>query len=225
MNEKEAKEYNNVFRFVLTQGDVLLCEKMFDADKFNPFTRYSIDIRDILPSSIIRLQKILSRRSYDVIAEVGRLDVTDSESECYEYDLYGYYQKMINTYPRQWRNEMRYNPQAIVQQIEHRKSNSMIVGKTIRGVPCKIGLYINENPIVEREFFVNGFNPVARQSLDLTYVVVDIVDIIEAKIKKNDIKNMWDDYDLINYKGLSINQIRELHPAKRADMLRRLRRN
>ena len=213
MNEKEN---NNVFRFVLTQGDVLLCEKMFNADKFNPFTRYSIDIRDILPRSIIRLQKILSRRSYNVIAEVGRLDITNSESEYYEYDLYGYYQKMINTYPRQWRNEMRYNPQPIVQQIEN---------KTIRGVPCKIGLYINENPIVEREFFVNGFNPVARQSLDLTYVVIDIVDTIEAKIKRNDKKNMWDDYDLINYKGLSINQIRELHPAKRADMLRRLRRN
>ena len=213
MNEKEN---NNVFRFVLTQGDVLLCEKMFNADKFNPFTRYSIDIRDILPRSIIRLQKILSRRSYNVIAEVGRLDITNSESEYHKYDLYGYYQKMINTYPRQWRNEMRYNPQPIVQQIEN---------KTIRGVACKIGLYINENPIVEREFFVNGFNPVARQSLDLTYVVIDIVDTIEAKIKRNDKKNMWDDYDLINYKGLSINQIRELHPAKRADMLRRLRRN
>jgi len=220
MNEKE---HSNVFRFSLTQGDVLLCEAMFDADKFNPFTRYSIDVRDILPKAITRLQKTLSKRSYDVVAEVGRVDVSrvdtldeEVESEMNEYDLYAYHQKMINTYPREWRNEMRYNPQSVVQQIEH---------KTIRGVPCKIGLYINENPIVEREFYVDGFNPVVRQSLDIMYVVTDITETIEAKIKKNDIRNMWDDYDLINYRGLSINQIRELHPAKRAEMLRRLRRN
>jgi len=218
MNEKE---HNNVFRFSLTQGDVLLCETMFDADKFNPFTRYSIDIRDILPRSITRIQKTLSRRSYDVVAEVGRVDVSgvdtlDEDVEMHEYDLYGYHQKMINLYPKEWRNRMRYNPQSVVQHIEH---------KTIRGVPCKIGLYINENPIVEREFYVDGFNPVARQSVDIVYVITDIAEIIEAKIKKNDIRNMWDDYDLINYRGLSINQIRELHPAKRAEMLRRLRRN
>jgi hypothetical protein len=222
MDEKETV-HNNVFRFALYQDDVLLCETIFDADKFNPFTRYSIDIRDILPKAITRLQKTLSKRSYDVIIEVGKVNVSrvdtldeEEELEMHEYDLYGYHQKMINSYPKEWRNEMRYNPQSVVQQIEQ---------KTIRGVPCKIGLYINENPIVEREFFVDGFNPVVRQSLDIMYVVTDITDIIKNKIKRNDIKNMWDDYDLINYRGLSINQIRELHPAKRAEMLRRLRRN
>lgn len=218
MNEKES---SNVFRFSLHQGEVLLCESMFDADKFNPFTRYSIDVRDILPRSITRIQKTLSRRSYDVVADVGRADVSRGDTlepvlEEQSYDLFGYRQGMINSYPKRYRNEMRYNPQSIVQEIGE---------KTIRGVPCKIGLYINENPIVEREFFVDGFNPVALVSLDIMYVVTDIAEIIEAKIKKNDIRNMWDDYDLINYRGLSINQIRELHPAKRAEMLRRLRRN
>ena len=111
---------------------------------------------------------------------------------------------------------MRYNPQSVIQQIEN---------KTIRGVPCKIGFYINENPIVEREFYVDGFNPVALVSLDILHVVTDITTTIEEKIKRDDIANMWDDYDLINYRGLSINQIRELHPAKRAEMLRRMRRN
>ena len=131
MNEKE---YSNVFRFSLYQGEVLLGEKLFDADKFNPFTRYSIDIRDILPRAISRLQKTLSRRSYDVIAEVGRVDVSgvDTLEPVWEeqiYDLYGYQQEMINSYPKQWRNGMRYNPQAVVQHIGE---------KTIRGVPCKM---------------------------------------------------------------------------------------
>ncbi len=222
MNEKE---YNNVFKFSVYQGniinnefqkEVLLCEKMFDADKFNPFTRYSIDIRDILPKAITRLQKTLSKRSYDVFADTGRIDTNDIDSENQGYDLYEYYQKMISLYPIEWRNEVRYNPQSITQQIEQ---------KTIRGVPCKMGFYINDNPIVEREFFVDGFNPVAKFSIDIVDVVTNIADLIFEKIKKSDKKNMWDDYDLINYKGLTINQIRELLPYKREELLRRLRRN
>lgn len=213
MNEKEKeKEFVNVFRFALYQGDVLLCEKMFDADEFNPFTRYSIDIRDILPRSITKLQKTLSRRSYDVIAEAGK---EDGSGEEVTYNLLQYHQKMINLYPREWRNQMRYNPSVIVQHIEE---------KTIRGVECKMGLYINDNPIVERLFYVDGFNPVARQSLDIMYAVTDIADTIKNKIKRSDIKNMWDDYDLINYRGMTINQIRELPIGKREYILRGLRR-
>ena len=45
------------------------------------------------------------------------------------------------------------------------------------------------------------------------------------KIKKIDIKNMWDDYDLINCMGLSIGQIRELPHYKREDLLRKLSKN
>ena len=198
------KEYSNVFRFSLYQGNVLLGEKTFDADQFNPFTRYSIDIRDILPKAITTLQKTLSKRNYE----------TQINEDL--FDAYRYYQKMVSLYPQEWRREMYYNPQPIVQQIEE---------KTIRGVECKIGFYINNKPIVERIFYVDGFNPVARWSVDLTDVVVMITNTIFEKIKKSDIKNMWDDYDLINIKGLSINQIREFSPAKREEILRKLKQN
>lgn len=123
---------------------------------------------------------------------------------------------MINSYRQEYRSEMRYNPVSIVQQIEE---------KVIRGVECKIGFYINNKPIVERLFYVDGFNPVARWSFDLIYVLGEVTDTIFNQIKKNDIKNMWDDYDLINIRGLSINQIRELSPSSRYEMLRKLRRN
>ena len=199
MNEKE---FSNVFRFSLHQGNVLLGEKVFNADVFNPFTRYSIDIRELLPRAITTLQKALSKRNYET-------QITDEL-----FDMYRYNQKMINLYPQEWRKEMYYNPQPIVQQIEE---------KTIKGVECKIGFYINDKPIVERIFYVDGFNPVARWSVDLTDTIVMIADTIFNHIKKNDIKNMCDDYDLINQKGLSINQIREFSPAKREEMLRRLR--
>jgi hypothetical protein len=123
---------------------------------------------------------------------------------------------MISAYPQEWRNDMRYNPQPIVQQIEE---------KVIRGVECKIGFYINDKTIVERLFYVDGFNSVARWSVDLTDVVVEIANTIFHQIKRSDINNMWDDYDLINVRGLSINQIRELSPTKREEMLRKLRRS
>jgi hypothetical protein len=200
------KEYSNTFRFTLTQGNVLLCEKIFNADKFNPFTRYSIDIRDILPRAITKLQKVLSKKNYDVIFDCG--------NNVY-YDLYHYTRNLIDSYPQRYRNDMRYAPQAIVQQIEE---------KTIRGVECKIGFYINENPIVERTFYVDGFNPVARWSIDVVTAVIEISNEIRCKILKSDEKNMWDDYDLINTKGMSINQIRELSTGKREELLRKIRR-
>jgi hypothetical protein len=203
MNEKE---YSNTFRFALMQGNVLLCEKIFDADKFNPFTRYSIDIRDILPRAITKLQKVLSRKKYDIFWDCG-------SNTC--YDLYHFNQDILESYPPQIKNDLRYNPQTIVQQIEE---------KTIRGVECKIGFYINENPIVERLFYVDGFNPVARYSTDVVDAVSEITHDIFAKIKGNDIKNMWDDYDLINVRGMSINQIRELSTGKREELLRKMRR-
>jgi hypothetical protein len=210
MNEKDS----NTFKFVLTQGQVLLCEKMIDANQFNPITRYSINIRDILPKAITKLQKALSRKNYDVICEVGRKDVTVLDSENYDYDLYEYYSNLVESYPRQYRDNMYYNPQPITQQIEER---------TIKGVECKIGFYINEKPIVERQFYVDGFNPMARWSTELTEAVVDITDAIFYQIKRDDVKNMWDDYDLINIKGFSISQIREFPIGKRLDILRSMR--
>ena len=199
------KNYNNTFKFALYQEDILFCEKVFNADLFNPFTRYSIDIRELLPKSITRLQKILSRKRYET-----------SYVDHPEYDFFRYNQRILNSYPQSIKSDLKYHPEIIVHEIGD---------KTIRGVECKIGFYINENPIVERLFYVDGFNPVARWSVDVTEAVVEIGDSIFNLIKKRDIRNMWDDYDLINIRGLSINQIRELSPAKRSEQLRRLRRN
>ena len=209
------KEYSNEFKFSLHQENVLLCEKIFDADQFNPFTRYSIDIREILPRAITKLQKTLCKRNYLTKAEVGRVDVNSEESTQIAYDLYGYVLDMIDLYPREWRDGMYYDPEPIIQQIEE---------KTIRGVECKIGFYINDKTIVERVFYVDGFNPTARWSIDIVDTVDEIADTIFNQIKRSDVRNMWDDYDMINVMGLTINQIREFNLPKREEMLRKLRR-
>jgi len=198
-------EKNNEFKFSLYQEDLLLCEKIFDADQFNPFTRYSVNIRSILPTSIIMLQKILSKKKCDTIIEVGN---------DFYYDVYSYYKSQLNYLPKETKKYYEYNPQVIEQQIE---------GRTIRGVECKIGLYINDKPIVERNFYVDNFNPVARWSADLLYGVIEIANNIYDKIKYKDVKNMWDDYALINEKRFSINQIRDFSPMKREEMLRTIR--
>lgn len=210
------KDYSNMFRFSLKQGDNILCETMFDADKFNPFTRYSIDVRDILPRIITTLQKTLSKKVYDVEIDVG----FDINNEIVSYDLYDYYQKDIQSFPKGWQWELYYKPKPKKFNVKYFNES-----KTIKGVPCKMGFYINNNPIVEREFFVDGFNPVSKQSVDILDVVSTITETIERRIYLNDIKNMWDDYDLINLMGLSINQIRELHPISRVNLLRKLKRD
>lgn len=192
----------NQFKLSLYQGDILLAERMFNADQFNPFTRYSIDIRDILPRAISKMQRMLSKRSY-----VTRVDEN--------LDLYQYAQRLINSYPIKYKSSLRYSPKSIVYHIEN---------KTIRGVECKVVLYINDKTIVERVFYVDGFNPVARWSVDVVDVVNEITDTIEAKILRTDIKNTWDDYDLINVVGMNVSQIRELPLYKRRSILSRIHR-
>lgn len=198
-------ENNNLFKFSLCQEDVILCEKIFDADLYNPFTRYSIDIRDLLPQAITKFQRVLSKKQYDVSVEVG---------SNVEYELFEHYKK--SAYDKKVGEFFKYNPEIKEYSIDD---------KVIKGVECKLGLYINENPIVERIFYVDGFNPVSRFSVDVTYEVFEMVERIKESIKRSDINNMWDDYDMINKRGLSINQIRELSPYKRAEILRRLKNN
>lgn len=177
-------ENNNKFRLSLHQENVLLCETYFDAEIFNPYTRRSIDVRSILPDAIRNLQKVLSKREYDVIYERGLSG--GSNPRQLRYNLYSSYINVLNSFPKEYYDELKYNPQPVTQQFED---------KIIKGVECKLGLYINDNPIVERLFYVNGFNPVSRWSLDLTYSVLDISNLIYEKIKKSDIANMWYEYD------------------------------
>jgi hypothetical protein len=152
------KETSNTFKFSLMQEGNLFCEKIFDADLYSPYTRYSVDIRDVLPKIISGLQVALSRKDYSTVLDVG---------EGKSYDL-GEYSEPPYTYDK-------YEPKFNVIEIGER---------TIKGVEFKIGLYINENPIVERVFYVDGFNPDSKNSTDILYEVINISDMIEEIIKK-----------------------------------------
>ena len=208
------KVYENVFRFSLYQGNNVICEKVFTADKFNPVSRYSVDIREIIPSIVTRLQRTLSQKFYET---TFYHDKRDDDGLLYSeilYDFIGYKQNLINQMKAKY-------PETVFEKIPQ-SVKQVISDKIIEGVECKFGLYINDNPIVERLFYVNGYNPIAKSSIDLVYVIEDICDKIFEYLKKIDVKHMWDDYDLINKYSMSIYQIRELPKNKREDLIRKM---
>lgn len=201
------KSHENTFKFGVYQGNSPMVERVFSADVFNPVVRYSVDIRDMIPSIISKLQKTLSRRHLDFIYESGKNVIGQDET----YDLLSMYKGILDGKVPGYVNKLT-RPPVVTQTINK---------KTITGVECKFGLYINGNPIVERNFYVDNYNPGVRFSLDIVDTVNDITEEIFTKLKASDVKHMWNDYELINIYGIYIHQIRDLSKDLRAKMLMR----
>lgn len=186
----EQKQHENFFKFSLYQESNVLVERIFSADVYSQMSRYSVNIRELIPSIIQRLQKQMSKRNPDYILNYGDK----------EYNLIKEYEDLASFY------RVRFNKLARPQSV-----TQVINGKTIKGVECKFCLYMNNNLIVERVFYVDGYNPYVRFSSDIVTTVNDIVDDIKHKIKLNDDNNIWDDFDIINKYGFPhINNVREL---------------
>jgi len=216
MEKSESTE--NYFKFGIYLGREIVSEKIFSADSFNPVVRYSVDIRPMIPSIIQRLQKVFSKRNLNYIW-------SGNELEGYQYDLLKEY-KRVTKY---------LNPREKNKLTRPVSSRENINGKIIRGVKMKFGLYINNNPIVERNFYVENYNPTVRFSTDLleivqgTHIISDdhrtdrgIVGDIYDYLKGKDVSHMWEDYDIINTYGVAIHQIRELNSNERAEMLNKI---
>lgn len=194
------KSHENNFKFGVYQGKSVIVEREFSADYFNPVVRYSVDVRDMIPSIISRLQKTLSKRNLDFV-----YDLADGG----EINLLSSYKDELRKYNKFIDNKLE-KPDVVTQNIN---------GKVIRGVECKFGLYINNNPIVERNFYVDKFNPASRFSIDIIDIVNSICEEIFEYLKEEDVKHMWNDYDLINIYGLYIHQIRELKSYERKKLI------
>lgn len=204
MNEKS---HENTFKFGVYVNNNTIVERIFSADVFNPVIRYSVDIRDMIPTIILKLQKILSKRNLEYKYERGKLKNGD---EKYTYDLIDLYKNTLDGKVEGYVNKLSKPP------INTYTKNK----KTIGGVECKFGLYINDNPIVERNFYVDNYNPASRFSLDIVDIVNDIVEDINFTLKTNDVVHMWEDYDLIKTYGIYIHQIRELNKEQRKKMIK-----
>ena len=193
----EGIDLNKTFRFVLKQNDVLLYEKMFDANKVSSYTRNSVDIRELIPDIIYKIQKLLTKNKYQT-RYLFKDDIV--------YDFYDYNSVEIDKYQEQYREGMVYDPQNKTKKID---------GKEYYGVEFLFGLYINKNPIIERFFYLTEYNKLVRWSNDLVVEMNAIVNDIFDYIVKKDVNNIWDDYDIIKKTNMTIYQVRELSESKR----------
>lgn len=193
----EELDFNKDFRFVLQQNDVTLYERIFDANVISPITRNYIDIRRDLYDIIKDVQELLSEDLFE----------TDFVFEEDSYNFLKEYKKELRKYPKNIQKELIYNPEISVKEIDD--------GRVLRGVNCRFGLYINENLIVERYFYVENFNPECRWSLSLIDGMNKITERIYDSIINKDKKNIWDDYNIINRTGMTISQVRELSQRDR----------
>jgi hypothetical protein len=196
-----SKEHENLFKFGLYQGDDPILERLFSADVYNPVIRYSVDIRDMLNDFMKRFDNIFNRRKLN-------FKVNDYSSIGFYKDIssFSYYKKGTD-------NKL---------SLPEIDSITLDSGKVIRGIPCKIGLYINNKTIVERQFFVYNYNPEARFSFDLKNEFEVIVGEITDYLRTKDINHMWEDYNLINKFGLNIQQIRKMNLDTRKKYVKRL---
>ena len=207
----EVKKQENNFKFGLYLRGEKIFEKVFSADIYNPVVRYSVDIRDRIPTIIESIQKVLQSRelTFDASFFNEKGGVVK-----FGYNTKNYYRhicKINRMHPIKLFVPMNYSKDKDGQQKQKFQS---------KGTEFKFGVYINTNPIVERNFYVDNYNPDARFSNELPEVLNEIVDYLTSYLKKSDVNHMWNDYDLITTYELNIQQVRELSKDRREEFLR-----
>jgi hypothetical protein len=213
----DDRKVENNFKFGVYLGREKIYEKIFSADLYNPVVRYSVDIRDRIPSIISNLQASLSMPSKDLSFELAlRKDHTIVDfSDLPNANAKNYYKHICKI------NRM--HPIKLFVPTQNKIDASSPKAKYQgRGTEFKFGVYINANPIVERNFYVENYNPESRFSNEFYDLLNDIVDYLQAYLKKSDHNHMWNDYDLIAVYGFnSIQPVRELSKERREELLNR----
>lgn len=202
---EERKQQNN-FKFGLFLRNEKVAERIFSADLYNPVVRYSVNIREMIPKIIGSLQTTLQSKTEDLtfVDQFGYNSLAFYKELCEVNDLDYFKLKVPTAYQRP------------------NFSNGVKPHMQRNGTEFKFGLYINTNTIVERNFYVDNYNPTARFSNELTSIVNTIVDNLTDHLKGGDLNHMWDDYKIINTYSLNIQQVRELSKERRDEFLKRV---
>jgi len=189
---EEKQNFTNLFKFGIYIGNDIISERVFSGDVYNQVTMYQIDVRSIINSIQRRVQNLLSSNNLTY--------------DMYNYSLLKYYKNNTN-----------------ISKLNIPESKTIeINGKTFSGTEIKIGFYLNDNTILERYIYLNKYNPTSRFSSEVYTTVLDIVEDLKDKIKSDDVKHMWEDYNIINKFNLHITQVRELSKEERRNLLNRL---
>lgn len=206
----ENKEnFCNLFKFGIYLGNEPISERVFLGDDFNQVTMYQIDIRRIIGSIQRKVQTVLS--------------TTNLTYNVNGYNTLEYFKKMNKDYRYSTLESPEEKTITVNKKVYNKEDNkSIIEEKVYKGVEVKIGFYLNDKTIFERNVYVNRFNPKSRFSNEMYEVVYEIVDEIRNKIKNDDNNQMWEDFDLINNYNLHISQVRELSKEERSKLLYRI---
>lgn len=170
------------YRFVLYLNGQPISQTEFPAHTYNQNVRYFVNIKELAPDFIKSLQNVLSLKDKDLNLKLEN------------YNFIKEYNKVLSI-----------NKKLISLSPELNKINRLSEGTYLDGryvneqEQFKFVLYLNENHIIERNFFVKNFNPKSRFSIDLIETIIEIIDDIKNHIKKQDSQYMW----VNNYKPYS----------------------
>lgn len=176
-----SSENEKNLSFVLSKGDKIICERIVTDLPIST----NANLRDVLPIVTRDIVSVLSAKEYDTRVKSGGKVI---------YDLEKYHKKMINLYPKKIRDILLENEALIL--TEHnipRGDGTIVEYKDV--VECKFGVYICGSPIVERMLYINRFNPLCNQTLEVVEVFNTCVELMKKQIKMGEMNAMWYAYD------------------------------
>lgn len=192
------------YRFALFLNNEVIAERIFPADVYNQFVRYSINIRELASDMIKGFQNVLQ---------------TQDNKLTFEYDNYDLLDHYINTN----HNHLSSKDSKIVRQsVGKLGEDGFYINPDEQ---FKFILFLNDNHVIERNFFVKRYNPNSRYSVDLMYHFEHVVKDIQNFIKKKDVSVMWEELDLKTHCRLSMDEIRSLTKIDRENLLRKIYNN
>lgn len=180
------------FKFGVYVKGQVICESVFNADCYNPPVRHNINLRPLAPKIMSDFQYVL--RQPDRRLNFGAAFGISGQDALYNLTDYKY---------------------AALELPDLDKDNNT--------EDCfSFSLKINDKFIIERNFRVGKFNPLAIDSVDIVEMTRYWVEEIQKYILKLDKKMMWEEYELVNSYNLTYQEARALSTDKRESMLRRL---
>jgi hypothetical protein len=185
-----------------------IIERVFSADLYSPQVRNTIDIKNYYPTILKGINQLFNKQSFN--------------HKLNEYDLLGKYEDLLSQYGIDYSNSKLSRPNVHEIFIDDRANVGQKI--TISGVPIKIGLYLNDNPIIERIIYIRKYNPNVRFSTELYDFVADTVNDICEDIKTKDIAYQLNEQNNFYTKPTNTTpiQIGEFTKEKRTELLNRI---
>jgi hypothetical protein len=182
------------YRFVLYLNDEVITESGFPSDVYK--TRF-VNIRELAPELIKMLQQTLSLQN--VTTKING------------YDLIAEYQKALKPYKGSVKSKLeRVSEGEFINdkgEVLHKVRNGSTYftkeGEKAyfsnKAEQFKFVLFLGDNSVIERNFFVKRYNPKTRFSLELNETISDVVSLLKNQFKIIDSNYLIDQFNGKSY--------------------------